>query len=122
RVRRAGDRELPPLDKGVELVLYRVAQEALTNVVRHARATEARLTLRASPREIELTVADDGRGLGDAPEGAGLRGMRERALLIGAHLSLGTAPGGGTEIRLTAPLTTRPSPPSPRLHEGAGVT
>ncbi|SCD83989.1 MULTISPECIES: HAMP domain-containing sensor histidine kinase [unclassified Streptomyces] len=122
RVRRAGDRELPELDKEVELVLYRVAQEALTNVVRHARARDVRLTLRALPRGVELTVADDGRGLGDAAEGAGLRGMRERALLIGAHLSIGPGPAGGTEIRLAVPLRTRPSPLPPGPREEASVT
>ncbi|EFG65695.1 LOW QUALITY PROTEIN: two-component system sensor kinase, partial [Streptomyces sp. SPB074] len=74
RVRRLADRELPELDKEVELVLYRVAQEALTNVVRHARAREVRLSLRALSRGVELTVTDDGDGPRGAAEGAGLRG------------------------------------------------
>jgi two-component system sensor histidine kinase UhpB len=53
---------------------------------------------------IELRIRDDGRGVGGAPEGAGLRGMRERALLIGADLTVGPALGRGTEIRLRVPL------------------
>ena len=78
------ERELPALDSDEELVIYRVAQEALTNVVRHARAGTARLELGTTPNSIRLVVSDDGRGLGDADEGAGLRGMRERAVLVGA--------------------------------------
>ncbi|MEU2150117.1 sensor histidine kinase, partial [Streptomyces globisporus] len=57
-----------------------------------------------SPGGVELLIRDDGRGLGDAPEGAGLRGMRERALLIGAEVSLGSGPQGGTEVRLDVPV------------------
>ena len=94
----AGD--LTGLGRDVELVLYRVAQEGLTNVARHARARAAHLTLTGTPGGVELRVRDDGVGLGDAPEGAGIRGMRERALLIGADLSLEPAPGGGTDVRL----------------------
>ncbi|MEO3839741.1 HAMP domain-containing sensor histidine kinase [Streptomyces sp. B22F1] len=101
------DPGLPDLDHATELVVYRVAQEALTNTARHAHAHRADLALRHHPTGVELTLRDDGRGLGDAPEGAGIRGMRERALLIGAHLTLGPAPRGGTEVRLTVPTPTR---------------
>ncbi|NUO46964.1 MAG: sensor histidine kinase [Streptomyces sp.] len=91
---------LPPLTEESELVLYRVAQEGLTNTARHSAADRAELRLQPLADGVELLVRDNGRGLGDATEGAGLRGMRERALLIGAELSLTAAPGGGTDVRL----------------------
>ncbi|MFC7472294.1 ATP-binding protein [Actinomadura keratinilytica] len=90
-------------------MVYRVAQEAFTNTVRHAGAARLELRLARSRRGVELRIRDDGRGVGDSPEGAGLRGMRERALLIGAGLAVGRPPGGGTEIRLTVP-TCLPAP------------
>ena len=95
---------LPELGEQAELVLYRVAQESLTNTIRHAHAQHVALTLRSTPTGVELLVRDDGQGLKDAPEGAGILGMRERALLIGADLSLGPSPEGGTEVRLNVPI------------------
>jgi two-component system, NarL family, sensor histidine kinase UhpB len=92
--------DLPELGDNVELVLYRVAQEGLTNVARHADARKVALSLRRDGAEVELTIRDDGRGLGTAAEGAGLRGMRERALLIGARLTFASGPEGGTDVRL----------------------
>ncbi len=73
-----------------ELVVYRVAQEALTNVVRHARARRATVRLASASDGVLLEVSDDGRGFeaADGGDGAGLRGMRERAVLIGARLEL----------------------------------
>ncbi|GAA2620210.1 HAMP domain-containing sensor histidine kinase [Dactylosporangium fulvum] len=91
------------LGRDVELVLYRVAQECLTNTARHAGARHVDLRLTGWGTGVELCIRDDGRGPGDAPEGAGIRGMRERALLIGADLALGPAVGGGTEVRLRVP-------------------
>jgi two-component system sensor histidine kinase UhpB len=99
-VRRHVGTDLPDLGDEVELVVYRVAQESLTNVARHAGARHADLTLRRDGDAVVLSVSDDGRGLGAASEGAGLRGMRERALLIGAGLSVGPGPEGGTEVNL----------------------
>jgi two-component system sensor histidine kinase UhpB len=99
--------DLNDLGRDVELVLYRVAQEALTNAARHARPRSVNLALTRIAGGVELCVRDDGVGLGDAAEGAGIRGMRERALLVGADLSLGPAPGGGTEVRLRVPLPIR---------------
>ncbi|MEV4310144.1 histidine kinase [Nonomuraea sp. NPDC049624] len=93
---------LPPLSSEVELVLYRIAQESLTNVARHAQATRAALTLTPDDGDLVLRVTDDGRG-GIGEPGAGIRGMHERALLIGARLSVHSPPGGGTEIVLTVP-------------------
>jgi two-component system, NarL family, sensor histidine kinase UhpB len=95
---------LPALSHEVELVLYRTAQEALTNVARHAGASQVDLTLTRTARGVRLRVTDDGRGLDDAEDGAGIRGMRERALLIGALLSIGPGPDGGTEITLDVDL------------------
>jgi two-component system, NarL family, sensor histidine kinase UhpB len=93
-----------PLSDEQELVVYRIAQEALTNVVRHARASHVELTLRRLGDVTVLSVCDDGRGLApDAAAGNGIRGMRERAMLIGATLSLGPLRRGGTEVRLTIP-------------------
>jgi two-component system, NarL family, sensor histidine kinase UhpB len=87
-----------------EVVVYRVAQEALTNALRHSGAERIELTLEgAGAGGAELRVADDGRGLDGATEGAGLRGMRERALLAGGLLELGRAPAGGALVRLRVP-------------------
>lgn len=97
------DPHLPALDEQTELVLYRVAQEGLTNTARHAGAGRVDLLLERTATGARLTVRDDGKGLGAAPEGAGIRGMRERALLIGARLTLRPGPDGGTEVRLDVP-------------------
>src|SRR5690606_41818471 len=80
------DPDLPPLGNEKELVIYRVAQEGLTNVVRHAGARHAEIALRRRPSGVELSIRDDGKGIGGAAEGAGIRGMRERARLVGAPL------------------------------------
>ncbi|MEV0705412.1 sensor histidine kinase [Saccharopolyspora sp. NPDC050389] len=101
------DNDLPDLAGAAELVLYRVAQESLTNTVRHAHATRLDVALTRSPTGVELSIRDNGRGPGNAPEGAGIRGMRERALLIGAELTLGPGSGGGTEVRLRVPAPTK---------------
>jgi two-component system sensor histidine kinase UhpB len=92
-----------------ELVIYRVAQEALTNVARHAGATWVQLELRDSDDGIVLVVSDDGRGLpaGAAASSHGIRGMRERAMLIGATLHIESRPERGTVIELSIP---RPGP------------
>jgi two-component system, NarL family, sensor histidine kinase UhpB len=83
-------------------VIYRVAQEALTNVVRHAGAARAWVSLDAHDGHVELEVGDTGAGFepGGVHEGRGLLGMRERALLIGAELELGSGLGHGTSVRL----------------------
>jgi two-component system sensor histidine kinase UhpB len=93
-------RDLPPLSPEAELVVYRVAQESLTNVVRHARARHANVSLHADGRHVVLSVQDDGVGI-DGQQGSGIRGMRERALLVGADLRIRPRPDGpGTEVRL----------------------
>lgn len=94
---------LPPLPRESELVVYRVAQEALTNVTRHASATKVELGLTKQGGSLVLRVADDGRGV-HGPEGAGIQGMRERAMLVGGSLSIESREGGGTEVSLVVPL------------------
>ncbi|MFD7442848.1 HAMP domain-containing sensor histidine kinase [Streptomyces sp. NPDC059909] len=106
-VRRGFDADLPPLDRETELVVYRVAQEALTNIARHADAERVELTLRPTPSGVVLCIEDDGRGTGAAREGAGIRGMRERALLIGAGLEIGSRPAGGTRVSLSVPTAVK---------------
>ena len=95
----------PGLSAEHELVVYRVAQEALTNVARHARAETVELVLVHSDRHTTLTVADDGRGLepGSLPSAHGIRGMRERAMLIRAGLTVSPRDGGGTKVQLVVP-------------------
>jgi len=94
--------DLSDLDDDVQLVAYRVAQEALSNAARHAGATKVSVVLRKSGEGIELVVADDGRGFAfDAAEqGLGIAGMRERALLVDAELTIESRPGQGTTVRL----------------------
>ncbi len=98
------DPELPPLSDEAELVLYRIAQESLTNVARHADAASVTFSVTAEPDRVVLRVADDGRGVDGAQEGAGIRGMRERAILIGADLTLSRGPGRGTTVQLAVPV------------------
>jgi two-component system sensor histidine kinase UhpB len=98
----AGD--LPRLSAEQELVLYRVAQEALTNAVRHADARAAHLSLDRRDHEVVLTVSDDGRGMRSDRDGHGIQGMRERAMLVGAELEIRTEPPHGTRVRLAIPI------------------
>jgi two-component system, NarL family, sensor histidine kinase UhpB len=100
------DAHLPALTREEELVIYRVAQEALTNIVRHADATRSELTLEHGADRLTLRVADDGRGIdGRGEMSGGIRGMHERAALIHADLSVGPRHGGGTEVILHVPLS-----------------
>jgi two-component system sensor histidine kinase UhpB len=111
RVERRIQSALPPLSNEAELVVYRVAQEALTNVARHAGCETAELRLASNGEQLTLTVRDFGRGLdGRSPaDGNGMRGMRERAGLIGAQLALEPAiDGAGAELRLDVPLESAP--------------
>ncbi|MFK0118201.1 sensor histidine kinase [Streptomyces sp. NPDC090994] len=103
-VARRFDTDLPALDQETELVLYRVAQESLTNAARHADARRVEVGLRRAGQAVVLEIADDGRGIEAAREGAGIRGMRERALLAGATLNLTSTSGSGTRIRLITPV------------------
>lgn len=87
-----------------ELVLYRVAQEALTNVARHANAKRAEVRLQAQSGRPRLEVDDDGGGFPhDAKDGSGVLGMRERAVLVGGTLKLNSSPMGGARVILELP-------------------
>ena len=98
--------DLPPLRPEAELVTYRVAQEALTNVARHAASSLAELTLTCDDARLILTVSDHGLGLSPhSVPGTGIRGMRERAALIGAGLEICNHKSGpGCLVRLELPL------------------
>jgi two-component system sensor histidine kinase UhpB len=99
--RRIG-RDLPPLGEDADLVLYRVAREALTNVARHAESVHVMLQLARAGDAIVLTVDDDGRGIPPyvGSEARGITGMGERALLVHGRLTIGAAPSGGTRVRI----------------------
>lgn len=104
RVQHRLERELPPLDPQSELVLYRVAQESLTNIARHAQASEVLISLENGKESVVLRVVDDGRGLGpEHVESGGLRGIRERALIVGGAVAIKPGPHGGVEVRLEVP-------------------
>ena len=98
----------------------RIAQEALTNVRRHARAQEVEITLRVTAGRVRLAIRDDGEGFdAEAIEAGhhGLVGMRERARLIGGRLRVESGPGQGTLISLDARLpSARTTPPPPEVN------
>ncbi|HSC74313.1 MAG TPA: sensor histidine kinase [Gaiellaceae bacterium] len=99
---------LPKLEPEVELAIYRIAQESLTNVARHAQARKVVIALEPARGSVVLRVVDDGRGFAAAPvEQGGLRSMRERALLVDGALAIRSAPGGGVEVRLEVPAPER---------------
>lgn len=87
----------------VEVTLYRIATEGLTNVVRHAEAGHAVVRLWRDGQEVLMTVEDDGRGVGAAPEGVGRGSMRDRATAAGGTLEVLGRPGGGTRLTLALP-------------------
>jgi two-component system sensor histidine kinase UhpB len=91
------------LDGDTQLVFYRVAQEALSNAARHSGAGRIEVALSRDGETAELEVVDDGRGFAfeESERGLGIAGMRERALLIGAELTIESRPGRGTTVRLT---------------------
>lgn len=101
------------LSSTVELVLYRVAQEALSNVAKHAEATRVEVTVAHEADAVVATIADNGRGFAPltavAPtgRGLGLLGMRERLALVGGDLEIDSHPGAGTTVRATVPLAGR---------------
>ena len=106
-MRREGDEgDLPA---GVDLSAYRIVQEALTNTLRHARATRAEVVLRLGPDALEVDVRDNGRPAGAATEGGhGLMGMRERATMLGGTFEAGPLPEGGYRVHACLPLEATP--------------
>jgi two-component system, NarL family, sensor histidine kinase UhpB len=93
-------RDLPPLEDDEQLAIFRIAQEGLTNAVRHADARHIELSLGGKGRDVILHVTDDGKGVGDAVGDGGILAMRERALALGAQFDVRPRAGGGTELRL----------------------
>ncbi len=105
------------LSPAVEQGVYRIAQETLENIVQHAEARSIRVQLTKTGQDLVLAIEDDGRGLDAAaagdPEGRdrlGIRGMEERASLIGGHLQIAGRQGQGTRVRLTVPLSIAATP------------
>jgi PAS domain S-box-containing protein len=101
--------DLPPLAEDLEIAVFRIAQEALTNVLRHAQATGVWLELTVTSRDLTLVVQDDGVGFGAGAETThlGLVSMEERAQLAGGSMRVASIPGSGTEVRASFPLRTR---------------
>jgi len=102
----ATEGDFSDLDDDAQLVVYRVAQEALSNATRHSGAGRVEVRLRRlESGGVELAVGDDGRGFAfdESEGGLGIAGMRERALLIGGELTIESRPGRGTTVRLTVP-------------------
>lgn len=96
-----------PIPGGLALAVYRVAQEAVTNVIRHAEAQHIRLGLHYAPGQLQLEIRDDGRAASDPPgstSGNGITGMRERAGIYGGELFAGPSPGRGFVVTATFPL------------------
>jgi hypothetical protein len=101
------------VDSELSTVLFRVLQESLTNVARHAGASHVRVALSGTERDVQLTVHDNGKGIGasleSAPKTFGLLGMRERASMLGGELSVHSNPGAGTSIMMIVPRRPRES-------------
>ena len=98
-------RDLPT---GVDLAAYRIIQESLTNVIRHARAATARIAIAYGLADVIIEIEDDGRGLDEHESpgagGNGLLGMRERAAALGGDLEAGPIPAGGFRVRARLPI------------------
>ena len=94
------------LPREIEETVYRVVQEALTNIAKHADATAASVTVRRRDGIVELIVTDNGIGidLGETTTGYGLLGMNERIDLVGGTLDVRPTPGGGTTVTATIPV------------------
>jgi signal transduction histidine kinase len=102
--------EPKPLSSGVDRSAYRIVQEGLTNILKHAGPATAEVTVRYGDRALEIEVLDDGQGNSDGgPGGFGLVGMRERAMLYGGVLESGPRPGAGYALRARLPLERVPS-------------
>lgn len=95
------------LPRGLVYCLYRVAQEALQNVLKHSRAKAVQIAFRATARRLQLTIADDGRGFdadsAAAPQGVGIASMRERLRAVGGTLAIDSTPAHGTRVEAYAP-------------------
>lgn len=107
-----------PLPAGTDLAAYRIVQESLTNVTRHAGPATATVLVRYGPADLTVRVDDDGRGPAPPPgpgqtanaNGNGIRGMRERVAALGGELTTGPRPGGGFRVQARLPLDTEGAP------------
>jgi signal transduction histidine kinase len=109
RCRISGSLKSPNITPEQTIAVFRIVQEALTNVVRHANASAVRILLRQTPRSTAVKIQDNGCGITEQavrdPASIGLLGMRERADLVGGKLSITGVPGKGTAILITIPAT-----------------
>ena len=100
--------ELPPMDDAVATGIYRIIQEALTNVARHSEATHAEVALRMNNDELQVNITDNGKGIDQAmiahPESLGILSMQERARMLGGNMVITSSPGKGTCIVLTVQI------------------
>jgi len=106
------------LPAAVDISAYRIVQEALTNVLKHAGQASAQVSVRCAAEEVLIEVTDDGTGTlagGQAGGGQGLAGMRERVALFGGELAAGPRPAGGFAVRARLPLAEQPRPAGPAL-------
>jgi signal transduction histidine kinase len=102
------ERAVPPLDPATEVAVYRVAQEALHNALRHSGGRCVTISVSGTARRVVLEVADDGAGFDpSSASGLGLVSMRQRAAAAGGTVSVVSAPGQGTRVRLEAPVRAR---------------
>ena len=112
-IRRADavDQQVALLDRRVQETLYRVGQEALTNVAKHARASAVTITAEADAAVLRLVVRDDGAGGADFTRGTGMIGLKDRVEAIGGRLFLDSPPGAGTSLQAELPLTSATASP-----------
>ncbi len=122
-VRLLGDGTRGPLPAEVDLAAYRIVQESLTNVARHAHATRVTVRTGRGPRHLTVEITDDGRGpasaVSGAPAGSGISGMRERARALGGELTAGRAPDGGFRVHARLPCPPSPVPDHPDPSSGS---
>jgi signal transduction histidine kinase len=101
------DDALENIDRAIAITVYRVLQESLTNIGRHAKAKNAWVILGAAGNWVQLEIEDDGKGINDEdlsrPRSLGLKGMRERVLYLGGSVEVGRAPRGGTRVLVRVP-------------------
>ncbi len=104
----------PRIDPEKSIAVYRIVQESVNNVIRHAGATRVDLELRLKGNVFEASIRDDGVGLPPVerrpPDSYGILGMRERAQMIGGRLDIASAPGGGTQVRVVVPIPVDATP------------
>lgn len=98
------DSQAERYEESVEVTAYYVVSEALANVAKHAGATRAEVTVRASGESLALTVADDGRGGAEVSTGSGLTGLADRVEAVGGSMRIDSPPGEGTSVHVVLPI------------------